>query len=185
MMNVKASFVLILAVVFSAGATVFLHYGDCYSASLGSYSGWIHEQPRFYEEELGNVAPNVRDHVGFVGDRFNGVTLLSATEPLIGHESLTDFVDGSNEALRAEAVISRLERCEALFDGTTTWACADWTITRDEGPGHQRAYFAELGNTKFIVLFTAAPPEFFPSFGDPRRWLYDIEWRGPGISYSF
>ena len=72
-----------------------------------------------------------------------------------------------------------------VSDEVVTWACADWTVTLGDAVGRQRAYFTARVNSKFIVFFTASPPEYFSSFGDPRGWLRDARWRVPAISYSF
>jgi len=165
---------------------VFIHYNDCYSATLESGNeSWLHTESRFYEKILGKTAPNVRDHVGFVGEAATDVAVLTKNDPLLRGVTVERFREGCRTTLERNAQISELRDCEPYASAGVDWTCMEWRVKHENADGVQRSYITKRGKSKIVVLFTAVPAERFEYFGAPTGWLDRMEWHGPSIAFSY
>jgi len=181
----KLRFMVALAAGIIFVYSAFSHYNDCYSAILRSNESWLHTQARFYLQEMGKAAPNVRDHVSFVGEVATEVSVLTKNDPFYRDVALEDFRSATEVLLEKDSAVVDLRKCGDYGSDDLKWTCLEWSVRFEHNHGVQRAYFTARGSSKVVVLFTAVPQGRFEYFGRPTGWLDRLEWQGPSILYSY
>lgn len=179
----------VLGVGVAVGGVFYNHYGDAYSAVLRPPSeSWHTYAPSEYQELATEGNETVRHAVSFVREPGTLAAVLTETDPLFG--GTTDMkteVEEARSELEARAEVKHVYDCKGVSKLGQRWHCLEWTLAVDGSPlrGRQRVYITRRGSSVVAVTFAAVPEDRFGRFGNPARWLEDLEWRGPGVAYAF
>ena len=181
----RAAFALILCTLGGLLFAGFRHYGQSYAPRLRPGEGWLHMQPRFYEERFAETAGTFRDHVYLSWMTGAEVSVLTQNDALFTNRTPKSFRDGFRRDMDEKLPGTKFADCKGHRTEETAWMCLEMYANKDGVTTRQRLYFTHRGSSNILVAFTASPPERFSYFGDPRSWLANLEWSGPSLAYAF
>jgi len=117
---------LVLASVGALLFACFRHYNASYAPRLRPGEGWIHLQPRFYDEAFGEFAGVFRDHVQCSWMPGPEASVLTKTDPPFTRSTVKAFREEFGRMVKENFPGSSITDCRTVKTDEAVWYRHTW-----------------------------------------------------------